>query len=262
VFPLDTLIPVGFDVTFPPLPLAVTVMFTGELAHVPPHVNVPPHPSGAVPQVTPCAAHVVGVQAEVGLAVTVKTELTVTEPPAVMLTERVPAENDVVVAVNVAEVCPAGTVTVAGTVTRLLLLDRLTFAPPAGAAIFSETVPVLELPLTTLLGLNVSAVGAGTPDPHIFAEPPPPQVSPGVEQPQLITPPQPFDCGPQVGPPEHATGTHPLLIESGAVTGACPAAPELALMLTTAGCGTEASAWTDSTTCDCVQLPRTIGWPF
>jgi hypothetical protein len=62
-----------------------------------------------------------------------------------------------VVTVNVALVCPAGTVTLDGTVaTRVLLLERLTFAPPEGAAPVSVTVPVELFPPLTLVGFNVS----------------------------------------------------------------------------------------------------------
>jgi hypothetical protein len=43
------------------------------------------------------------------------------------------------VAVNAAVVAPAATVTDAGTVTALLLLDRVTVAPPLGAAAFRVT---------------------------------------------------------------------------------------------------------------------------
>jgi hypothetical protein len=65
-------------------------------------------------------------------------------------------ENDVtvlVVAVNVALVAPAGTVTLAGTLTRaVLLLDKVTNAPPAGAWAPRITVAVEALPPMTLLG--------------------------------------------------------------------------------------------------------------
>ncbi len=58
---------------------------------------------------------------------------------------------------KVALVAPAGTVTLAGTVaTAVLLLDRVTTAPPAGAAALSVTVPCEELPPVTLAGFSVS----------------------------------------------------------------------------------------------------------
>jgi hypothetical protein len=53
------------------------------------------------------------------------------------------------------------TVTEAGTVAAaVLLLDRLTTAPPGGAAPFNVTVPVEELPPTTEVGFSVSEVRA------------------------------------------------------------------------------------------------------
>src|SRR3989441_12848572 len=63
-----------------------------------------------------------------------------------------------------AVVPPAGTVTLDGTVAApVLLLDRLTTAPPLGAAALSVTVPVEELPPVTVDGLRVSeeSVGGG-----------------------------------------------------------------------------------------------------
>lgn len=54
----------------------------------------------------------------------------------------------IVPAVNVAVVCPAGTVTVAGTDTRLLHV-RETAIPPAGAGPPRVTVPTVVLPPTT-----------------------------------------------------------------------------------------------------------------
>jgi hypothetical protein len=60
-----------------------------------------------------------------------------------------------VVIVNVAEVAPAATVTLAGTVAAaVLLLDRVTTAPPVGAAPLRVTVPVEVLPVVTLIGFN------------------------------------------------------------------------------------------------------------
>lgn len=62
-----------------------------------------------------------------------------------------------VVAVNVAEVDPAETVTEEGTfATPVLLLERVTVAPPDGAAPFKVTLPVELLPPVTEEGLNVT----------------------------------------------------------------------------------------------------------
>lgn len=52
--------------------------------------------------------------------------------------------NALPVMVNVADVAPAGTVILTGTVAAVVLLDAsATTAPPAGAAAVSVTVPVL-----------------------------------------------------------------------------------------------------------------------
>ena len=75
---------------------------------------------------------------------------------AEMVTE-VDAATALVATVKVALVAPAGTVTLAGTVaTVVLLLERLTTAPPAGAAPLSVTVPWEEFPPATLVGFSVS----------------------------------------------------------------------------------------------------------
>ena len=59
--------------------------------------------------------------------------------------------------VKLALVCPADTVTLDGTVaTDVLLLDRLTLAPPEGAAPVKVTVPVELFPPLTLFGFNVN----------------------------------------------------------------------------------------------------------
>ena len=65
------------------------------------------------------------------------------------------------VTVKVAVVAPALTVTLAGTwAAPVLLLDRATTAPPAGAAAVSVTDPVDELPPTTDDGLTVTVLSA------------------------------------------------------------------------------------------------------
>lgn len=76
--------------------------------------------------------------------------------PAVTLLEIVPAA-----AVKVAEAVPAAAVTDAGTDKALVLLEMLTVAPPAGAAWFSATVQVDELPLLSDVGLHESPLNAG-----------------------------------------------------------------------------------------------------
>ncbi len=61
------------------------------------------------------------------------------------------------------KVAPAGTVTLEGTVAApVLLLERRTWAPPAGAGPLSVTVPVEDCaPPTTLVGFSVSEETVG-----------------------------------------------------------------------------------------------------
>lgn len=77
----------------------------------------------------------------------------VDEPTALVLTA------------NVAFVAPAATITLEGTLaTVVLLLDRMTCAPPTGAGPLSVTAPVEDCPPpTTLVGLTLSdeRVGGG-----------------------------------------------------------------------------------------------------
>src|SRR3989454_10164604 len=68
----------------------------------------------------------------------------------------VDAATALVVTVNVVLVAPAGTVTLPGTVAAVLLLDRVTDAPPAGAGPFSVTVPVELPPPVTVVGFSAS----------------------------------------------------------------------------------------------------------
>jgi hypothetical protein len=61
-------------------------------------------------------------------------------------------DTAVVVTLNVAEVAPAATVTLAGTEALALFEERLTTKPPEGAALNRVTVPVDEVPPTTEFG--------------------------------------------------------------------------------------------------------------
>ncbi len=67
-----------------------------------------------------------------------------------------------VVAVKVVLVCPADTVTLDGTCTAVLLLDKLTAAPPLGAAPLKVTVPVEEFPPVTVEGLKLKPLSVAT----------------------------------------------------------------------------------------------------
>lgn len=71
-------------------------------------------------------------------------------------------ETGMLVTTKVALVAPAPTVTVAGTVARdVLLLERLTTPPPAGALPVRVTVPVEGVPPTTVVGFSVTELSCG-----------------------------------------------------------------------------------------------------
>ena len=92
-----------------------------------------------------------------------------------MVTE-VEVATAVVVTVKVPEVAPAATVTLAGTVaTDVLLLERVTTAPPVGAGPLRVTVPVEEVPPVTLVGFRVTeerVVAGGVTVSEAFCVPP------------------------------------------------------------------------------------------
>ena len=90
---------------------------------------------------------------------TVSSAVLVTPPKEAEMVAEVDAVTDTVVTLNVVLVLPAGTVTlpIAGTLaTAVLLLKRVTTAPPVGAAALKVTVPVEDAGPITLVGLSAS----------------------------------------------------------------------------------------------------------
>src|ERR687896_572565 len=79
------------------------------------------------------------------------------------MTDEVDSVTELVLITKLALVAPAGTVRLAGTVVALELADNETAAPPKGASSFNVTVPVDELPATTLVGLTESVDSATGP---------------------------------------------------------------------------------------------------
>jgi hypothetical protein len=93
---------------------------------------------------------------------TVRVPVSATPPYVADTTTSVEAPTALVVAVNVADVWPAATVTLAGTATTpMSALDSVTTAPLAGAGSLIVTVPVEVFPPRTGEGLKVSEVGTG-----------------------------------------------------------------------------------------------------
>jgi hypothetical protein len=126
-------------------------------------------PSGAAPLIVtvpveePPPVTLIGFNVTLDAAGALTVSVAVVELPfadPVMVT-LVFADTGMVVAVNVAEVLPAATVTLDGTVVLGSLLLRFTGSPPVGAAPLMVTVPVEEVPPVTPVGLNVTFVGTG-----------------------------------------------------------------------------------------------------
>ena len=66
-----------------------------------------------------------------------------------------------VLTVKLAEFAPSGTVTLAGTLAAPLLLESVTTAPPAGAALLSVSVACEVWPPITFVGFNCSEARVG-----------------------------------------------------------------------------------------------------
>src|SRR5262249_49162227 len=85
----------------------------------------------------------------------------VTPPTVAETVADVDAATDVGVIVKLATVAPAATVTLAATVTAVELSETVTTIPPEGAGALRVTVPVVEVPPTTLAGLMLTPVRVG-----------------------------------------------------------------------------------------------------
>jgi len=110
-------------------------------------------------------ATVVGssVNDEITGSVIVSTADTVLPPAVAEIVALVSPETAKVVTVKVVDVCPAATVTTAGTCAEEALLVSPTSAPPAGAGWLKVTVPVEFVPAGTVVGLSVKDDGGTNP---------------------------------------------------------------------------------------------------
>jgi hypothetical protein len=133
VEPTGTLMPAGLDVILSPeRPVAVTVR----------------------------------VAAEVEVALKKSAACLATPPYVAVITAEDALQVGPVVAVKLAWVCPAGTVTLAGTwAFEALPLESATTAPPCGAAPVSDTVPADEKPQLPLAGDMISDESADADEP-------------------------------------------------------------------------------------------------
>jgi len=102
--------------------------------------------------------------AETGTGVTVNVVVFVAPPYDAEIVVDVDMATADVVMGNVAELALCATETLPGTVTAPLALASETSAPLAGAGALNVTVPIDELPPTTVFGLALTAVNAGAPD--------------------------------------------------------------------------------------------------
>jgi hypothetical protein len=120
-------------------------------------------PAEVLPPVTPAGTS--EIELSTGTGFTVSVAVFVTPLYTAEIVTDVDVVTTVVVTVNVAEVAPWATVTLAGTEAAVVFeLDSVTVMPPAGAAWLSVTVPVEALPPITVLGLTETDESWSTPE--------------------------------------------------------------------------------------------------
>jgi len=146
-----------------PVPLAVAALTVTEA--VPDEVKVSDWVAGEFRLTLP-KAMVVALTLSVGVPVpSCRAKVSVTEPALAVKVTVSELLTAVTVAEKLALEAPEATVTEAGTVTALLLLERLTANPPLAAAAFSVTVQ-LSVPAPVIEPLaQLSPVSTGTPVP-------------------------------------------------------------------------------------------------
>ena len=120
------------------------------------------------------------------VGIRLRTALRVFPPAEAVIVAETVVVTALVVAENVADVAPAKTVAVPGTVTAALLLVNTMATPPVGAAPLNVTVPTDVLLPTTALGFmanDVSVAVAAVPVWTLYRYENPSEVCPGMDVP-------------------------------------------------------------------------------
>jgi hypothetical protein len=120
------------------------------------------------PPATDAGLHVID-ESEDGADVMLITTDAVTPPEVAVTAPEMMVVLAAAVTVNVAEEAPAGTVTLPGRARASVLVPKATTSPPAGAAVVSVTVQMLDAPAAIVDGLQLSEEMAGP----LLPEPPP-----------------------------------------------------------------------------------------
>lgn len=141
-----------------------SVAGTGTATSFEARFNVRPPAGALLPRVTvktawPPPKMLVGTKATVAIfgPVTARVAVFVAVPDVAVIVADRSAATAAVVAVKVAEVAPAATVTEAGTVTEAWFEARVMTRPPVGAGLVNVIVPVALTPPTTEVGAMVNA---------------------------------------------------------------------------------------------------------